>query len=176
MTWQENGISAGAAILTEEEIQALTKKLAAQISGAYQGKELVVLGVLKGAFIFMADLIRQIPLPLTCEFMRVSSYDATGHPSELRLDFAETESVAGKHVLVLEDIVDTGRTLGFIQDHLKEAGAKSVKFCALIRMEDAPKEPPVDFLGLTLEKGYIIGYGMDLGGRFRNLPWIQLKP
>lgn len=176
MTWQENGIHASAAILSEEQIQALTQKLATQITEAYQGKELVVLGVLKGAFVFMADLIRQITLPLTCEFMRVSSYDAAGHPGELRLDFAETESVADKHVLVLEDIVDTGRTLGFIQDHLKEAGAKSVKFCALIRMEQAPKDPPVDFLGVTLSKGYIIGYGMDLGGRFRNLPWIQRKP
>lgn len=176
MVWQQEGIGAGRALLSEEKIRELVEKLAKAVTAHYQGKELVLLGVLKGAFVFMADLVRRIPLPLSCEFMRVSSYDASGKPGALRLDFDLTQPVTGKHVLVLEDVVDTGRTLSFIRSHLESQGAQSVKFCALIRKEDAPSDPPVDFLGMTVPKGYIIGYGMDLGGKYRNLPWIQVKP
>lgn len=160
-------------LLNEDQIKTLVKDLAAQIERDYQGKDLVVLGVLKGAFIFMADLIREIRLPLKCEFIRISSYRQDGTQGHLRLDMDLIQPVRGEHVLVLEDIVDTGKTFDFISHHLKGQGATSVKFCALVQKQKSIAETKIDYLGQVIPDDYVVGYGMDLAGRLRNLPHIE---
>ncbi|MDX1387390.1 MAG: hypoxanthine phosphoribosyltransferase [bacterium] len=169
-------MAAGKILLSKQEIEEIIKELGGRINRDYEGKDLVVLGVLKGAFMFMADLIREIDLPLTCEFVRVSSYGPDGKPGHLRLEFDLTQSVVGKDVLVLEDLVDTGTTLQFLKHHLQGKGAKSVRFCTLIKKENAPEELPLDYYGKVIPPDYVVGFGMDLNGRFRNLPWIGYPP
>lgn len=166
-------LPAGRILLTDKEIQSLLDRMAAEIERDFSGRECVVLGVLKGAFIFMADLVRRIQLPITCDFIRVSSYSPQGTAGPLRLEFDLTQPVVGKDILVLEDVVDTGRTLGFIRDHLLAHGAKRVFFGALVQKKRSLGVVPVDYVGQVIPDDYVIGYGMDQGGRFRNLPWVQ---
>jgi hypoxanthine phosphoribosyltransferase len=163
-------------LLSESEIQAMVHDLARKIETDYRGKELVMVGVLKGAAVFMADLIRKIQIPLFCDFLRVSSYREGLSQGELHLAFDLTQPIQGKHVLVLEDVVDSGKTVHFIQKHLEGRGAKSVKFCALVRKEHALDTVKVEYVGKTIPNDYVIGYGMDLNGLYRNLPWIESRP
>lgn len=160
-------------VVSQREIEQLTSRLAREIENDYQGKDLVILGVLKGAFVFMADLIRKISLPLTCDFIRVSSYGPKGTQDQLRLEFDMTQPVKGRNVLLLEDVVDTGQTLRFIEQHLKSHGAKSIRFVALVQKRRSADKVPVDYLGKIIPDDYVVGYGMDLDGHHRNLPWIQ---
>jgi len=121
-TPHQPALPGGRIILSAEEIQGLVRDLAAQIEKDYQGRELVIIAVLKGAAILLTDLIRQIGLPLTCDFLRVSSYGPDGRPGQLRLEFDLTQPIREKDVLVLEDVVDTGNTLTFIKNHLAGRG------------------------------------------------------
>ncbi len=160
-------------LLSEQEIYRIVGQLAEKITRDYEKKDCVVVGVLKGAFIFMADLVRQIRIPLTCDFLRIQSYGPDGKPGYLRLEFDITQSIAGKDVLVLEDVVDTGRTLEFIARHLETKGAKSVRFCALIHKQTKhPCRVSLHYCGKVLPDVYIVGYGMDLDGKHRNLPFV----
>ncbi len=159
-------------LLSPDKISELVSHLAMEIERDFAGQNLVVVVVLKGAAIFMADLIRRIELPLTCDFIRVSSYLENGQPGTLRLEFDVTQPVIDKDVLVLEDVVDSGRTLEFLRRHFKTKGARSIKFCALLKKAAAEKIP-VDYVGCIIPNQYVIGYGMDLDGQFRNLPWIE---
>jgi len=160
-------------LLTDQEIKKLVCRLAREIERDYRGKELVLMGVLKGAVVFLSDLMRELRIPLTCDFLRVSSYGPDGTPGNLRLDFDATQPIEGKDVLVLEDVVDTGRTLSFIKSHLRGKGAKSVRFCALVRKTHTPANVQVHYLGKEIPNNYVVGYGMDLDGLYRNLPWIE---
>jgi hypoxanthine phosphoribosyltransferase len=121
----------------------------------------------------MADLIRKLKLPLRVDFLRVSSYGAEGQPGDLRLEFDLTQSIADCHVVVLEDVVDTGQTLRFVRPHLLGKGALSVKFCCLLKKTTAPPDLRVDYVGFEIGADYVVGYGMDLDGLYRNLPWIE---
>ena len=159
-------------LFSEVELREGIARVAAEIERDYQGKSLVVVGVLKGAALFMADLIRQIRLPLRCDFIRVQSYTEEGQSGDLRLEFDLTQSIQGQDVLVVEDIVDTGKTLTFLQSHLRTKGAASVKFCTLLKKQHA-SAMPVDYIGFTIPDRYVVGYGMDLNGLHRNLPWIE---
>jgi hypoxanthine phosphoribosyltransferase len=124
----------------------------------------------------MADLVRAISVPLHCEFLRVSSYQDDTSSGNVRIDFDLTQSVAGKHVLLVEDIVDTGRTLRFLLNHLKTKGAASVKVCSLLYKEIDPSvRPLIDYLGFTIPNEYVVGYGMDAEGLHRSLPGIFQK-
>lgn len=163
----------GDIVLDENKIAAAVEGLAAQIQKDYSEKPLVVIGILKGAAIFMADLIRKVKLPLRVDFLRVSSYSAEGRSGDLRLEFDLTQSVADCHVLVLEDVVDTGQTLRFVRPHLLSKGALSVKFCSLLRKTTSPRDLQVDYVGFEIAADYVVGYGMDLDGLYRNLPWIE---
>jgi hypoxanthine phosphoribosyltransferase len=163
----------GNILVPAEEIKSLVHRLAKEIEQSYQGRNLILLGVLKGSFIFMSDLVREIRLPLTCDFIRVSSYLSDGSAGTLRLEFDVTQPVKDKDVLVLEDVVDTGRTLGFIHDHLAAQGAKTTRFAALVQKEHSLGGVQVDYVGKVIPNDYVVGYGMDLNGLYRNLPWIQ---
>ena len=162
-------------LLKASQIEEGVSRLAQEIQRDYRGKDLVVVGVLKGAAVFLADLVRKIDLPLSCDFIRVQSYGEDGRPGALRLEFDLTQSVAGKDVLVLEDVVDTGKTLQFLRGHLRSKGAASVRFCTLLKKETAPPEAKVDYVGFTIPNRYVVGYGMDLNGLYRNLPWIETR-
>jgi hypoxanthine phosphoribosyltransferase len=168
-------------LLTEEQIRVRVAEMGAQISRDYAGKELMLVCILKGANIFLADLVRQITIPLSYDFVAVSSYGAdTKSSGVVRILKDLDESVESKHVLVIEDIVDTGLTLrlSYLLENLRSRRAASVKICTLLDKPSRRRlEVPVDYFGFKVEDQFVIGYGLDYGGMYRNLPYIGvLKP
>lgn len=154
-------------------------ELGQQISADYAGGELLVVGVLTGAFVFTADLVRALDLPLAVDFIRVASYgDATCSSGKICLSKDLECQVAGRHLLLVEDIVDTGRTLAWLQAHLLTRNPASLKVCALIdKRERRELEVQVDYVGFPVADGFLVGYGLDCGGRYRQLPDIcHLRP
>lgn len=168
-------------LLTEAQIKGRVAELGTQISADYAGKDLMLVCILKGANIFLADLVRQITIPLSYDFVAVSSYGAdTKSSGVVRILKDLDESVESKHVLVVEDIVDTGLTLrlSYLLENLRSRRAASVKICTLL---DKPArrrmDVPVDYYGFQVEDHFVIGYGLDYAGMYRNLPYIGiLKP
>uniref|UniRef100_A0A7C4VS24 Hypoxanthine phosphoribosyltransferase n=1 Tax=Desulfatirhabdium butyrativorans TaxID=340467 RepID=A0A7C4VS24_9BACT len=160
--------------ISEEAIQRQMDQIAQRISSDYQGREVVVVGVLKGAFIFMADLIRKLTIPLTIDFVQVASYGtSTVSSGDISMKLPIGTDVAGKHVLLVEDIVDTGITIRYLIDYLKALGAASVAVCALIDKSERRETPvPIDYACLNVSKGFLVGYGLDHAERYRNLSAI----
>lgn len=168
-------------LLTPEQISARVKELGAAISEDYAGKELMLICILKGANIFLADLVRQITVPVSYDFVAVSSYGAdTKSSGVVRILKDLDESAESKHVLVVEDIVDTGLTLrlSYILENLRSRRAASVKVCTLLDKPSRRRvDVPVDYYGFKVEDQFVVGYGMDYQGKYRNLPYIGvLKP
>ena len=162
-------------LIGEEVIARRVAELAAQIDRDYaRAGELVLLGVLKGAFIFLADLARRLTIPRTVEFIALSSYGADGRTSgEVRLLMDVRSSIAGRHVLVVEDIVDTGRTLDYLMRMLRAREPASLEACVLVRKPErvqAPVKPR--YLGFDIPDRWVVGYGLDLGEKGRTLPYI----
>jgi len=155
-------------------LQARITALAAEIEKAYQGRELVLLGVLKGSLPFMADLMRQIDLPCSIDFLGLSSYgDKTESSGVVRITSDLSKPVEGKDVLVIEDIVDTGLTMGFLLENLKTRKPASVRICTLLHKPARTKvQVPLDYVGFTIEDKFVVGYGLDYAEKFRNVPWI----
>lgn len=161
-------------LLSEEELQKRVKELGKEITTDYKEKDLVVIGILKGAVIFMSELVKNIDLPITIDFMSVSSYGkssiSTGEVRIIKdLDF----SVEGKDLLIVEDIIDTGLTLNYLTELLKKRGANSVKICTLL---DKPDRRTVgvniDYLGFEVPDEFVVGYGLDYAEQYRNLPYV----
>ena len=162
-------------LISEDEIQRRVQELAAEISSDYsQAGELILIGVLKGAFIFLADLSRRLTIPRSIEFMAVSSYDnGDQESSAVRLVMDLRKNIEGKHVLVVEDIVDTGRTLNFLRELLAARKPKSVKTCALVRKPDRARvDAEIDYLGFEIPDAWVVGYGLDYEEQNRTLPYI----
>lgn len=162
-------------LISEAEIQRRVRELAAEISRDYaQAGELILVGVLKGAFIFLADLSRCLTIPRSIEFMAVSSYDnGDQESSAVRLVMDLRKNIEGKHVLVVEDIVDTGRTLNFLGELLAARKPESVKTCALVRKPDRARvETEIDYLGFEIPDAWVVGYGLDYDEQNRTLPYI----
>jgi len=162
-------------LLDEAEIQRRVQELAEEISSDYAGQdELVLVGVLKGAFIFLADLSRGLSIPRSIEFMAVSSYDGGDETSSaVRLVMDLRENIEGKNVLLVEDIVDTGRTLTFLGELLAARKPKSIKTCALVRKPDrVTMDARVDYLGFEIPNAWVVGYGLDYDEENRTLPYI----
>lgn len=168
-------------LLTEEDLQKRVAELGAEISRDYAGKDLILICILKGANLFLADLVRQISVPVSYDFVAVSSYGAdTKSSGVVRILKDLDESVESKHVLIIEDIVDTGLTLrlSYLLENLRSRRAASVKVCTLL---DKPArrrvDVPVDYCGFKVEDQFVVGYGMDYQGKYRNLPFVgRLKP
>jgi len=161
-------------LFTKEEIEAAVKRLAAEIKEDYQSKYPLLIGVLKGSFMFMADLIRQLDFPLEVEFIRASSY-GRGRESSGKIKVAQClrSPVKGRDVLVIEDIVDTGLTTGFLLDYLRKKKPASLRLCALTDKPSRRQAPvTIDYLGFTVPNKFLVGYGLDLDEKFRNLPDI----
>jgi len=161
-------------LITREEIEQTVVSLARQINRDYQGKQPLLVGVLKGSFVFMADLVRQLDLPLELDFIKVCSYGAARESSgSVRLVQGLSSPVEGRDVLVIEDIVDTGITISFVLDYLREQKPASLKLCALTDKPSRRRVPvAIDYVGLAVPDKFIVGYGLDCDERFRNLPDI----
>lgn len=168
-------------LISEDALAARIAEMGAQISQDYAGKEVMLICILKGANLFMADLARQISVPVSYDFVAVSSYGAdTKSSGVVRILKDLDESVESKHVLVVEDIVDTGLTLrlSYLLENLRSRRAASVKVCTLLDKPSRRRvDVPVDYSGFTIEDHFVVGYGMDYQGRYRNLPFVGLlKP
>ena len=161
-------------LFSAEDIAHRVKRLASRISADYESREVIVVGVLKGAFIFLADLVRQLTIPIKLEFVRLSSYgDRTESSGKVRV-IADVESnLQGRDVLIVEDIVDSGLTTAFLREHLLNKNPRTLKICTLIdKMERRSIEISLDYVGLHLDRGFIVGYGLDCNEAHRQLPDI----
>ena len=163
-----------AELLSESAIAARVKALGAQISADYAGKSLVLLCVLKGSFVFAADLARAIDLPLRVEFLGVRSYgDDTRSSGVVQITQDLTRPISGDHLLIVEDIVDTGLTLSYLREQLLARDPVDVKICALLHKPSRSVRPvPIDYLGFTVEDVFVVGYGLDYAEQYRNLPYV----
>jgi hypoxanthine phosphoribosyltransferase len=169
----------GEVLISHEQIREKTKVLGRRITEDYAGKNPLLICILKGGLMFLADLMREIDLPLEIDFIAVSSYgDSTESSGVVRILMDLERNIQGRHVLIVEDIIDTGRTLTYIIENLRTRGPASVKVCTLL---DKPSrrelEIPIDYVGFTIPDKFVIGYGLDYGEIYRNLPFVGvLKP
>lgn len=157
-----------------EVIEKRVKELAVAISRDYEGKELIVIGILKGAFIFMADLIRCLSIPCQVDFVRLASYGAGASSSGKVVMTKDIEtSIKDRDILIVEDIVDTGLTLSFLVDWLKERNPRTIRVCAFLDKRKRRKAPfEADYVGFVIDDGFIVGYGLDFNEKARFLPDI----
>jgi len=161
-------------LISRDDIAKAVDRLACEIERDCQGKQLLLIGVLKGSFVFMADLIRRLDLPLEVEFIKLSSYGAAMESSgKVRVVQGVKTPVKGRDVLVIEDIVDTGITISFLLDYLEKKRPASLKLCTLADKPSRRRVPvPIDYLGFSVPDKFIVGYGLDCDEKFRNLPHI----
>jgi hypoxanthine phosphoribosyltransferase len=165
-------------LISRERIHARVGEMAAEIARAYEGKSVTVVGILTGCLIFTADLIRRIDLPLRVAFVTASSYRGeTTLPGKLEIRDELLPDITGRHILLLDDILDTGKTLTRVVAHLIDRGAESVKVGVLLRKmgrQEVPFEP--DFVGFTIPDKFVVGYGLDYNDEYRHLPFIGVLP
>lgn len=161
-------------LVSEEDIEQKVKELGKKISQDYKDKDLMLVGILKGAVIFMSDLARSIDIPIKLDFMAVSSYGKTAiSTGEVRIIKDLDFSVENKDILIIEDIIDTGYTLAYLTDNLRKRGASSVKVCTLLNKPERRKvDVPVDYLGFDIPDEFVVGYGLDYAEQGRNLPYV----
>ena len=161
-------------LIDTNTLQARIRELGQQLTREYQGKELTLICVLKGSAFFAMDLARYVDLPLTIEFLGVSSYQGgTETTGEVRITTDVSKPMAGKHLLVIEDIIDTGLTMSFLLENLKARHPASVKVCSLLeKPARARTQVPIDYKGFGIDDVFVVGYGLDYAERYRNLPFI----
>jgi hypoxanthine phosphoribosyltransferase len=166
-------------VMSEQAIDERVRQLAAEVDADYAGREILLVGVLKGAVMFMADLARALRTPVSMEFMAVSSYgSSTSSSGVVRILKDLDREIADKHVLVVEDIIDSGLTLSWLLRNMRSRGPASVEVVALMRKPDAAKiEVPVKYVGFDIANEFVVGYGLDYAERYRDLPFVGLlKP
>ena len=164
-------------LYTAEDIAVRTAQLGRDISKTYRGSKLLVIGILKGCFMFMSDLVRQIDIPLEIDFARISSYGNSDSPSsDVRIIKDVESGIKGRNILIIDDIMDTGHTLTVFKAHLLRKGPLSVKTCTLIDKVYRREKPSLnpDFCGFFIETGFIVGYGLDYAEKYRNLPGLYV--
>jgi hypoxanthine phosphoribosyltransferase len=163
-------------LITEEQIAAKVAELAAQVDADYEGKEILLVGVLKGAVMFMADIARALRTPVSMEFMAVSSYgSSTSSSGVVRILKDLDREIADKHVLVVEDVIDSGLTLSWLLKNMSSRHPASVEVVALLRKPDAAKvNVPVRYVGFDIPTEFVVGYGLDYAERYRDLPFVGL--
>lgn len=167
-------------LLTEEQIQARIRELGEIISEEYRDKDPVIVGVLKGVVVFYADMIRQIKVKSQIDFMWISSYSGTNSTGSMTVRQDITSDIKGRHVLILEDIYDTGNSLDFTYRHLLSKEPASLKICTLLDKPERRKPGitlQADYVGFTVPNKFVVGYGLDFNEHYRNLPYVGvLKP
>ena len=161
-------------LIDEQRLASRVKELGEELTRDYQDKDLTLLSILKGSVFFAADLARRIDLPLTFEYLGMSSYQSgTETTGEVRITSDVSKPMAGKHVVVVEDIIDTGLTMKFLLENLRARHPASVKVCALLEKPSrARAKVDIDYRGFVIEDVFVVGYGLDFGERYRNLPFI----
>ena len=176
MTSDRTGSAGGSKIevlIAEADLRARVAALGAQITRDYAGRSLVVVGVLKGSFVFMADLVRAIDLPISVEFIGISSYEGTTTTGVVKITSDLTRSIEGKDVLLVEDIVDTGLTMRYLLDNLATRAPASLEVCALLEKPSRARVTfPLRYRGFVIGDEFVVGYGLDWDGRMRNLPFV----
>jgi hypoxanthine phosphoribosyltransferase len=165
-------------LVSTEQIQLRVKELADQISIDYAGvKQIYLIGILKGAFIFLADLCRQLKIPHIVDFMAVSSYGKTANTGAVRLIMDLREPIDGQHAIIVEDIADSGKTLKYLYQVLKWHNPASLKTCVLLRKNKDILDIPMNYVGFDIPNAWVVGYGLDYADQYRTLPYIaELKP
>ena len=162
-------------LIDKRKIASGIKRLAAEISADYKDESPVLLAVLKGSFIFLSDLVRRIDIHLEVEFIRLSSYDEMQSTGRVNLAQELLFDIENRHVLIVEDIVDTGRTACFLLDYLKEKGPASIRLCTLLDKPCCRQLPVrIDYTGFTIPDDFIVGYGLDYNEKYRNLADIYI--
>lgn len=163
-------------LLSEQQIEKRVQELASEISRDFIGEELLVVGILKGAFIFLADLIRNMDVPVQVDFMDVSSYGlSTKSSGEVRIMKDLEQPIEGKNVLIVEDIIDSGTTLKFILEILQRRKPRTLKVCSFLDKPSRRRVPVApDYNGFTIEDHFIVGYGLDYAEQYRNLPMVSI--
>ena len=167
-------------LLTEEQIQNRIAELGEILTAEYADKNPVIVGVLKGVVVFYADMVRHIKVPCQMDFMWLSSYSGANSTGKMLVRQDVTADIAGRHVLILEDIFDTGNSLAFPVNHLKEKNPASIKICTLLDKPERRREGvtlKADYVGFTIPNAFVVGYGLDYNEKYRNLPYVGiLKP
>ncbi|MBO5282809.1 MAG: hypoxanthine phosphoribosyltransferase [Lachnospiraceae bacterium] len=167
-------------LITEEQIQSRIRELGEILTEEYKDKDPVVVGVLKGVVVFYADMIRQLKVPCQMDFMWISSYAGTTTTGQMQVKRDVSVDIKGRHVLILEDIFDTGTSLDFTYKHLMAKEPASLKICTLLDKPSRRKEGitlQADFVGFTVPNAFVVGYGLDYNEHYRNLPYVGvLKP
>ena len=168
----ERGV--GEVLIDEERLQERIRELGREISADYAGKELLLVGVLKGAVFFMADLMRSLTVPCEIDFMAISSYGAATDSSGVVRILKDLDiNIEGRHVLVVEDIIDSGLTLSYLLRNLESREPAEIEICALLTKPDRREiDVPVRYVGFEIPNKFVIGYGLDFGERYRNLPYV----
>jgi hypoxanthine phosphoribosyltransferase len=165
----------GKPLLTTRQIQEKIQELAQRISRDYAGKDLLAVGILKGAFMFFSDIVRAIEVPLTLDFIIASSYMKTDSLGQVKVYYDIREDMTDKHVLLIDDIVDTGITLNHIRERVLTKCPKSLKICTFLdKKERREVEIPIDYAGFEIPNEFVVGYGLDYDNKFRNLPYISI--
>lgn len=165
----------GTPLISEEQIQRKIKSLAQKISKDYNNKDLLVIGILKGSFMFFSDLIRHINVPLKVDFIIASSYVKKSSSGEVKIHYFPREEIQGKDVLLVEDIIDTGISLKIIKDKILSLNPTSLKICVLLdKKERRVVDVPIDYKGFEIPNKFVVGYGLDYQEMFRNLPYITV--
>ena len=166
-------------LFSEEQLKTRVAEIAREIERDYQGKEVMLISVLRGSFIFMADLCRAIDLPCTLDFMSVSSYGSgTTSSGQVQITKDLSEDITGRHIIVVEDILDSGNTLSYLLKILEHRPPASIRLCTLLDKPDRRVKPvEVHYSGFTIPDAFVVGYGLDYAEKYRNLPYIGiLKP
>lgn len=163
-------------MISEQEVDAKIREIGKKISEDYVGKQVHLVGILKGSVFFVSELAKRITVPVTLDFMSVSSYgDGTSSSGVVRISKDLDESLEGKDVIVIEDIIDSGRTLAYLLDVLSKRNPNSMKLCTLLDKPDRrEKEVEVDYVGFEIPDEFVVGYGLDYAQKYRNLPYIGI--
>lgn len=165
----------GKPLFTKEQIQYRVKELAEKISHDYADKNILAVGILKGAFMFFSDLVRAIQVPLTIDFILASSYIRTDTTGEVKVQYDIKEDISDKDVLLVEDIIDSGITLNHIRERVLARSPKSLKACVFLdKRERRIVDVPLDYVGFEIPNEFVVGYGLDYDNKFRNLPYIAI--
>jgi hypoxanthine phosphoribosyltransferase len=165
----------GKPFFTVDQIQGRVRELAGKISDDYTGKNLLAVGILKGAFMFFADIVRIIKVPMLVDFIAASSYVKTESSQEIKIHYDIKENIEDKDILLIEDIADTGVTLNYIRERILARSPRSLKICAFLDKKCKRITPvPLDYVGFEIPDVFVVGYGLDYDNHFRNLPYISI--
>lgn len=160
-------------LISESKIEKRINEIAKQINKEYEGKELILLGILKGSIVFMVELAKKLKIKTKFEFMEISSYEGKESTGNIKIKKDIKENIEGKDILIIEDIIDTGRTLKYLKQYLKDKKTNSVKIATLLsKPSKRIVEIEADYMGFEIEDKFVVGYGLDYNQKYRNLPYI----